>query len=71
MPSAAERADVSDETITSIIRMTRIGELGTTIAATSNQSSCEGILYLDESSHPDDGGDTFLRNIVSYKSHTA
>jgi hypothetical protein len=32
-------ADVSDERIASIIRVTRIGELGTTIAATSNRST--------------------------------
>jgi hypothetical protein len=24
-----------------------------------------------DSCHPDDGGDTFLRNVGSYKSHTA
>jgi hypothetical protein len=26
---------------------------------------------LADSMHPDDGGDTFLRNVVSYKNHTA
>jgi hypothetical protein len=39
----------------SFIRMTRIGELGTTLAATSN---------------PDEGGARFLRNVGYYKSHT-
>jgi hypothetical protein len=31
------RADVSEEFSASIIRLTRIGELGTTLAATSNR----------------------------------
>jgi hypothetical protein len=31
------RTDVSEERSTSIIRMTRIGELGTTLAVTSNR----------------------------------
>jgi hypothetical protein len=31
------RSDVSDERITSIIRVTRIGELGTTLAVNSNR----------------------------------
>jgi hypothetical protein len=38
--------------------VTRIGKLGTTLAVTSNQSSM-----------PDVGGDVFLRNVGSYKSH--
>jgi hypothetical protein len=33
------RADVSEEGIASIIRVTRIDELGTTLAVTSNQST--------------------------------
>jgi hypothetical protein len=32
------RTDDSEERITSIIRVTRIGELGTTLAVTSNRS---------------------------------
>jgi hypothetical protein len=51
------RTDVSEErNATSIIRVTRIGELGTTLAATDTT---------------DDGVDIFLRNVGSYKSHTA
>jgi hypothetical protein len=53
---ALVRTDVSEERSASIIRVTRIGELGTTLA---------------DSCHPDDGGATFLRNVGSYKSHTA
>jgi hypothetical protein len=34
---ALVRTDVSEECITSIIRVTRIGELGTTLAVTSNR----------------------------------
>jgi hypothetical protein len=48
--------DVSEERTAFIISVTRIGELGTTLAVTNN---------------PDDGGDKFLRNVGSYKSHTA
>jgi hypothetical protein len=46
--------DVSEERIAFIVRETRIGELGTTL----------------DSYRPDDWGDTFLRNVGSYKSHT-
>jgi hypothetical protein len=38
------RADVSEECSTSIIRVTRIGELGTTLAVTSNR--CMLLLLL-------------------------
>jgi hypothetical protein len=37
---ALTRTDVSEECIASVIRVTRIGELGTTLAVTSNQSVC-------------------------------
>jgi hypothetical protein len=36
-PVALERTDVSEELSASIIRVTRIGELGTTLAVTSNR----------------------------------
>jgi hypothetical protein len=49
------RTDVSEELSASFIRVKRIGELGTTLAVTS----------------PDEGGAKFLRNVGSYKSHTA
>jgi hypothetical protein len=59
---ALVRTDVSEERIASIMKKTNIGELGTTLALTSNRSTLQ----------PDDGGgDTFLRNAGSYKSHTA
>jgi hypothetical protein len=53
---ALVRTVVSEEHIASIIRVKIISDLGATLAVTSN---------------PDDGGDTFLRNVSSYKSHTA
>jgi hypothetical protein len=53
---ALVRTDVSKELSASIIRVTRIGELRTT---------------LTDSCHPDDGGTMFHRNVFYYKSHTA
>jgi hypothetical protein len=37
---ALVRTDVSEELSASFIRVTRIGELGTTLAATSHQRTC-------------------------------
>jgi hypothetical protein len=53
------RTNVSEELSASFIKVTKIGELGTTQAATSNRC------------HPDEGGAKFLLNVGSYKSHTA
>jgi hypothetical protein len=58
------RTDVSEKIIASVIRVRRIDELGT-LAVTSNRS------ILVDSCQPDDAGDTFLRNVGSYKRHTA
>jgi hypothetical protein len=52
-----------EECSTSIVRVTRISELGTKLAVTSNWST------LTDSCHPDDGGATFLWNVGSYKPH--
>jgi hypothetical protein len=49
---ALVRTDVSEELSASFINVTRIGELGATLAVTSNRR-------------------TLLRNVGSYKSHTA
>jgi hypothetical protein len=38
---------------------------------TSVSSYCQRCSKLADSCHPDDGGATFLRNVGSYKSHTA
>jgi hypothetical protein len=51
---ALVRTDVSEEPGASFIRVTKIGELGTTT----------------DFCHPDEGGARFLRNVGSYKSHT-
>jgi hypothetical protein len=60
---ALVRTGVSEELNVSFIRVTRIGELGTALAVTSNR--------LSDSCHPDEGGAKFHRNVCSYKSHTA
>jgi hypothetical protein len=43
--------DVSEELSASIIRVTRIGELGTTLTVTSNRRQRS---YFTDSFHPDD-----------------
>jgi hypothetical protein len=53
---ALVRTDVSEELSASFIGVTRISELGTTLAGTC---------------HPDEGGAKFFRNVGSYKSHMA
>jgi hypothetical protein len=55
-PRGSLRTDISEERRASIMRATRLGELGTRLAA------CD-------SCHPLDGGATLLRNVGSYKSH--
>jgi hypothetical protein len=52
------RTDVLEERVVYIIRVRRISEAGTLAV------SSDGYFY------PDDGGDMFLRNVGSYKSHT-
>jgi hypothetical protein len=39
---APVRTEVSEELSASIIRVTRIGEIGTTVAVTSNRPRCVG-----------------------------
>jgi hypothetical protein len=48
------------------IRVTRIGELGTTLAVTRNRLT----LRFTECCNPDDGSGTVLRNFGPYKIHT-
>jgi hypothetical protein len=68
------RTDVSEKLSTSIIRVTRIGELRI-LAVTSNRKPVGSWLLLTFLARrflsPDDGGAKFLRNVGSYKSHTA
>jgi hypothetical protein len=51
--------DVSEELGASIIRVTRLGEIVTTSAVTSNRGT--------DSCHPDDGSAKFLRSVTSQK----
>jgi hypothetical protein len=60
------RTDVSEELSAAFIRVTRISELGTTLAVTSNRRRLRR-----NTSHPDEGEAKFLRNVGPYKSHTA
>jgi hypothetical protein len=79
---ALVRTNVSEEGIASIFRVKEINELGTTLAVTSNRSSLQinttsvasyyqRCSYLAGSFHSDDGGDTFLQPVGSYKIHMA
>jgi hypothetical protein len=83
---ALVRTDVSEESITSIIRVKRISELETTLQVTSylltnvvSRSLIFSTLMIAAianfvptySIHPDYEGDTFRRNVGSYKSHAA
>jgi hypothetical protein len=54
---ALVRTEVSEEKVASIIRVTRIGEPGTTLVVASNRSTLRS--------------DTFLRNVGSYENHMA
>jgi hypothetical protein len=67
---ALVRTDLSEELSTSILRVTRIGELGATLAVTSNRRTLRR-LTIWYFCHLDDGGAKFLRNVGSYKSHAA
>jgi hypothetical protein len=63
---ALVRTDISEDLGASIIRVTRLGEVGT-LAVTSNRRM---LRRNTKSFHPDDGRAKFLRNVGSYKSHT-
>jgi hypothetical protein len=67
---ALVRTDVSEQLNASFSRVTRIGELGTTLVVTSNRRTLRRNTKFTYSSHPDEGGIELLRSVVSYKSHT-
>jgi hypothetical protein len=67
---ALVRTDVSEELNTSFIRVTRIGELGKTLAI-ARLLGRASIVPSSDSCHPDEGGAKFLRNVGSYKNNTA
>jgi hypothetical protein len=64
---ALVKTDFSEELSASFIRVTRIDELETALAVTSNRRT----MLLRTDSCYRDGGAMFLRNVGSYKSHTA
>jgi hypothetical protein len=64
---ALVRPDVSEEPSASFIRVTRVCELGTMLAVTSNRRT----LRRKNSCHPDEEGAKFLRIVGSYESHMA
>jgi hypothetical protein len=73
---ALVRADVSEEPSASFTRVTRIGELGTTqhlvfLRSVRRLLVAACVVPITDSCHPDEGGARFLRNVGSYKSHTA
>jgi hypothetical protein len=78
---ALVRTDVSEELSASFIRVTINGKLGITLAVTSNRRTLQrnvrrllvtaSVVPSSDSCHPDEGGAKFLRNLGSYKSHTA
>jgi hypothetical protein len=78
MPCDLVRTDVSEELSASFIRVTRIGEQGTTLTVTSNRRTLQRNTSLQRAlvasyshCHPDGGGAKFLRNVSFYKNHTA
>jgi hypothetical protein len=75
---ALARTYVSEESSASIIRVTRIGQLGRVLAVTSNWRTLVLQLIVTGNVVPSspilvthDAGDMFLRNVGSYKGHTA
>jgi hypothetical protein len=65
---AFDGSEVSDERSASIIRVTRFGELGTTLALIATEVSYEEILCA---SVGDDRSATFPRNVGYFKSYAA
>jgi hypothetical protein len=68
---ALVRTYVSDELSACVIRVTRIGDLGTELAVTCSPRTLRSNTMLADSCHSDDGSYTFLRTVSYYKSHTA
>jgi hypothetical protein len=75
---ALVRTDVSEEPGTSFIRVTKIDEQGTTripihlvFLRSVRRLLVAACVVPTDFCHPDEGGARFLRNVGSYKSHTA
>jgi hypothetical protein len=82
-PCGSIRTDVSEELTAPIMRMTRIGELETALALTSNRRMLrkkskvlvnyvrfEGFTPVTMKNGADDIGAKFLRNVGYYNMHT-
>jgi hypothetical protein len=68
---ALVRTDFSEELSASFIRVTRICELGTTLAVTSDRHTLRrNTWYFTDSCHRDEGGAKFLRNVGPSKNHS-
>jgi hypothetical protein len=72
------RTGVSEERSASLIRVTKIGELGTTLALTSKRRTLRRNTWLQlalflvrRSYHHDEGGAKYFRNVGSYNSYAA
>jgi hypothetical protein len=66
----ATRRNIPEDTILLSHRRENLKSyIGTTLAVTSNRRTLRR--NFTDSCHPDEGGAKFLRNVGSYKSHTA
>jgi hypothetical protein len=66
------RTDVSEDCIASIFRVNEWEQVQSEIVGSWIGGGAKYLaLYLLTLVHPEDGGDTILRNVGSYKSHTA
>jgi hypothetical protein len=65
---ALVRTDISDEGIASIIRVTRIGEIGTTLAVTSSRSTLIGC--GDHSTESDESYSSIVIECIRYPATT-
>jgi hypothetical protein len=63
---ALVRTKVQEESITVYIRMTRIGELGTTLAVTSNRSTLQSITKFQKGAYYSSTKIYKERNLNSY-----
>jgi hypothetical protein len=59
------RTNVTQESVSSVFKMGRSRELGTTLVVTNN------VIVVPSSFQSEEGGDTFFRNVSSNKTHMA
>jgi hypothetical protein len=68
------RTDVSEDRIASIFRVHECeqvtGDIRVSYESLPTQELTTSLCHLLALMHPEDGGDTILRNVGSYKSHT-